>query len=102
LITTVVTNSDTYDFVNPYLTATNSFTVIVRRLVLDQATWMTNGNFQFVFDAGAGVNYTVQYTTNLMDWISLYSFAGPSGLITVQDPNATNSAWRFYRVLVNP
>jgi hypothetical protein len=102
LITAVVTNSDLYDLVNPYLMATNSFTLVVRRLVLNQATGMTNGSFQFVFDTGAGVNYTVQYTTNLMDWVSLYSFAGPSGLITVQDPNATNSAWRFYRVLINP
>jgi uncharacterized repeat protein (TIGR01451 family) len=101
LIMTVVTNSDPYDLVNPYLTATNSFTVVIVRLVLNGPTLMTNGNFQFVFDTGAGVNYTVQYTTNLIAWISLYSFTGPSGLITVQDPNATNSAWRFYRVLVN-
>jgi uncharacterized repeat protein (TIGR01451 family) len=100
LITTVVTNNDPYDLVTPYLTATNSFTVAVLRLALGGPTLMTNGNFQFVFDTGAGANYTVQYTTNLMDWISLSSFIGPGGLITVQDPNATNSSWRFYRVLV--
>ena len=101
LITTVVTNSDPYDLVNPYLTATNSFAVVIVRLVLDQATWTTNGNFQFIFNAGADVNYTIQYSTNLIDWISLYSFTGPGGSTTVQDPNATNSPWRFYRVLIN-
>ncbi|MGO9477462.1 MAG: hypothetical protein ACLP7I_05925, partial [Limisphaerales bacterium] len=32
VITTVVTNSDPYDLVNPVLTATNSFTVVVREV----------------------------------------------------------------------
>ena len=31
-ITTIVTNSDAYDLVNPELTATNSFTVIVKEV----------------------------------------------------------------------
>jgi uncharacterized repeat protein (TIGR01451 family) len=100
-ITTVVTNSDPYDLVNPHLMATNSFTVIVIPLILTGPTWLANGDFQFVFSTGAGVNYTIQYSTNLTDWISIYSFTSPGGWYTVQDPNAATSPWRFYRVLLN-
>jgi hypothetical protein len=32
MITTIVTNMDSFDFVNPQLTATNSFTVVVRKV----------------------------------------------------------------------
>jgi uncharacterized repeat protein (TIGR01451 family) len=101
IITTVVTNSDLFDLVNPQLTATNSFTVIVIPLLLANPTCLANGEFQFVFSTGAGVNYAVQYSTNLVDWISIYSFTSPGGLITVQDPNAAASPWRFYRVRHN-
>jgi len=100
-ITTVVTNSDPFDLVNPQLTATNNFTVIVVPFILTGPTRLTNGEFQFVFNTGAGANYTVQYSTNLMDWISIYSFTSPGGLIPVQDPNAAASPWRFYRVRLN-
>jgi len=64
-ITTVVTNSDPSDLVNPQLTATNSFTVIVIPFVLTGPTRLANGDFQFVFSTGAGVNYTIQYSTKL-------------------------------------
>jgi uncharacterized repeat protein (TIGR01451 family) len=101
-IITVVTNSDPFDLVNPQLTATNSFTVIVIRLVLTGPTRLANGDFQFIFSTGAGVNYTIQYSINLTDWISLFSFTSPGGSITVQDPNAATSPWRFYRVRLNP
>ena len=100
-ITTVVTNSDPYDQDNPQLTATNSFTVIVIPFVLTGPAWLANGDFQFVFSTGVGVNYTIQYSTNLTDWIPINSFISPGGLFTFQDPNATNSPWRFYRVLLN-
>ena len=101
-ITTVVTNSDPFDLVNPQLTATNSFTVIVFPFVLTGPVWLANGEFQFVFTTGVGGNYTIQYSTNLTGWISIYSFTSPGGSITVQDPNAATSPWRFYRVLLNP
>ena len=100
-ITTVVTNSDPSDLVNPQLTATNSFTVIVIPFVLTGPTRLANGDFQFVFSTGAGVNYTIQYSTNLTDWIPISSFTSPGGWYTVQDPNANTGPWRFYRVLLN-
>jgi uncharacterized repeat protein (TIGR01451 family) len=100
-ITTVVTNSDPFDTVSPHLTATNSFTVIVIPFVLTGPAWLPNGEFQFVFSTGAGVNYTIQYSTNLTDWIPINSFMGQGGWYTVQDPNAATSPWRFYRVLLN-
>jgi len=101
-ITTVVTNSDPYDLINPQLTATNNFTVIVIPFVLTGPTRLANGDFQFGFSTSAGVNYTIQYSTNLTDWISFPSFTGPGGWFTNQDTNAATSPWRFYRVSFNP
>jgi uncharacterized repeat protein (TIGR01451 family) len=101
-IITVVTNSNPYDLVNPRLTATNSFMVIVLPFILMEPICSTNGNFQFVFNAGAGVDYTVLYSTNLTDWISIFSFTGAGGWATVEDTNAATSPWRFYRVRINP
>jgi hypothetical protein len=99
-VTTVVTNSNPYDLVNPQLAATNSFTVIVYPLVLAGPTLLSNGDFQFVFPAGAGVNYTILSSTNLTDWDSSSGFTSPGGWITVTIP-ATNP-WTFYRVRFNP
>jgi uncharacterized repeat protein (TIGR01451 family) len=101
-IITVVTNSDPYDLVNPQLTATNSFMVIVLPFILIEPICLTNGNFQFVFNTGAGANYTVLYSTNLTDWISIFSFTGSGGWTTVEDTNAATNPWRFYRVRINP
>jgi uncharacterized repeat protein (TIGR01451 family) len=101
-ITTVVTNSDPFDLVSPNLTATNNFTVIVIPFLLTGPTRLANGDFQFVFSTSAGVNYTIQYSTNLTDWIPISSFTGPGGWFTNQDPNAATSPWRFYRVSFNP
>ena len=101
-ITTVVTNSNPYDLINPQLTATNSFTVTVIPLVITGPIRLANGDFQFVFSAGAGANYTIQYSTNLMDWISVSGgVTSPGGSNIWQDPNTANSPWRFYRVLLN-
>jgi uncharacterized repeat protein (TIGR01451 family) len=101
-IITVVTNNNPYDLVHPRLTATNSFTVIVLPFILMEPICLTNGNFQFVFNTGAGANYTVLYSTNLTDWTSIFSFTGSGGWTTVEDTNAATNPWRFYRVRINP
>lgn len=60
-----------------------------------------NGQFQFSFDATVGVNYTVEYSTNLFQWFSLLTIGGVSGPISITDPNAFNSQ-RFYRAVLSP
>ena len=103
-ITTIVTNSNPYDLVNPHLSATNSFTVIVRPpLILTGPVWLGGGQFQFVLNYTiSGVNYTLEYSTNLVNWVSEQTNGGTGGPITIIDPNAGKSPYRFYRVKPAP
>ena len=61
---------------------------------------MGSNNYQLTFGSQAGVNYVVEYATNLtppMVWQTLQSRTSTGGVIQVRDSNATNAA-RFYRV----
>ncbi len=103
IITTVVTNTDAFDTLNPHLSATNSFTVIVNQaLVLTGPKWLGNGQFQFTINTLAGVNYTIQTSTNFTNWISVLEFDGSGGPVMIVDPNGATSPYRFYRVKVGP
>ena len=57
--------------------------------------------FQFQINGVAGQNYTIQASTNLSGWQSLWTTNAPSASFTVLVPGATN-ACTFYRVLVAP
>ena len=103
LIIAVVTNTDAFDTLNPHLSATNSFTVIVNQaLVLTGPKWLGNGQFQFTINTLAGVNYTIQTSTNFTNWISVLEFDGSGGPVMIVDPNGATSPYRFYRVKVGP
>ena len=62
---------------------------------------LTNG-FQFQFPGTAGLEYTIQYTTNLAPpvvWNTLTSiFYSSSAIQQITDPAAATGT-RFYRVL---
>ena len=61
---------------------------------------MSSNNFQLTFGSQTGVNYVVEYATNLASpvlWQTLQSLSSPGGDIEVWDNNPTNAA-RFYRV----
>jgi len=62
----------------------------------------SSNSFQFTFGSQAGVNYVVEYATNLTPtvlWQTLQSQTSTGGVIEVRDGNPTNNA-RFYRVRV--
>jgi hypothetical protein len=103
-LTTIVTNSNPFDLVNPQLSATNSFMVIVKpALILTGPAWITGSQFRFSLnDTTVGVAYTIQYSTDLVNWVSALTFDGPGGAITVIDPNAGAYPYRFYRVKHSP
>jgi hypothetical protein len=50
----------------------------------------------------AGKSYIFQGTSDFTNWISLSTNAGPSSLIQLADPNATNFPYRFYRAVEQP
>ena len=64
-LTTVVTNSNPYDLVNPNLTATNSFAVIVNTIVMPapvmQSITVSNDTVTITWSTVPGQNYRLQY-----------------------------------------
>ncbi len=63
---------------------------------------MTNGKFQMQLNGPTGWNYTVQASTNLVNWSALL-VTNPATLpFSWADTGATNFNWRFYRVLISP
>ena len=56
-------------------------------------------NFQIQFSGQAGINYGLEYATNLsapITWINLKNLTSTGGVVQVTDPT-TNTA-RYYRV----
>jgi hypothetical protein len=105
VITTVVTNSDVFDLINPQLTATNSFTVIVTggsALPVVQSISLTNGIVTIKWSAVSGQSYTLQYKTNLTD--SAWSSAVPNftalGSTATGTNGVNNATQRFYRIML--
>ena len=70
---------------------------------LTSAARLTGQRYEFQLNGPPGVNYTVQYKTNLTSgiWNTLVITNSPTSPIAVVDPSATNGS-RFYRVLVGP
>lgn len=59
----------------------------------------TNGQFQFDISGVTGLNYSVQASTNLVDWAPLATNASP---FTFMDTNAVLFPQRFYRSVFTP
>ncbi len=97
-VTFTVYNND-----NPDGVSTNTVVHVLPLNVpqLQPSVLLTNG-FQFQFAGQLSVNYTIQYTTNLMPpviWQTLQTiYYSSGGVIQINDAAWTNSP-RFYRVL---
>ena len=52
---------------------------------------------RLTFDGVAGVGYSLQISTNLLDWVSLTNLPATSATTTVVDSAATNQQQKFYR-----
>ena len=61
-----------------------------------------NGQFQFSFDTATGVNYAVEYSTNLTQWFPLVTLGGIGVPFTLIDPNTLGNQQRFYRINLSP
>lgn len=58
-----------------------------------------DGSFQFSIAGVTGLNYVVQGSTNLADWVSLRTNLSP---FLFTDLDATNYSQRFYRAVLRP
>ena len=60
---------------------------------------LPNGSFQLAFFGLTGSNYTLQTSSNLINWQTLTNFIGTNSLLYFSDPAATNFKQRFYRTV---
>ncbi len=87
----------------PGLSATRSFTVTVSAIpapVISNVS-LSNGFFGFQITGSTGMNYTIQSSTNLLDWETI-GITNPSTLpFQWTDTNAADGG-HFYRLLLGP
>jgi hypothetical protein len=81
--------------------ATLTMLVPVSPATLSSPLFLGNSSFQCLVTGTTGVNYVVQFSTNVApaNWISLSTNPAP---FTFQDTQASNSATRFYRAVYWP
>jgi hypothetical protein len=92
----------------PSLSATTSFTVIVRGAVappvidLDPATVLSGGEFRFRFSGSSGQRYVIQKSDNLIGWTDLLTNTMGSSPLDFSEEWETNAHQRFFRVFGLP
>jgi hypothetical protein len=86
------------------LAATQSFNVTVTSPVRPTVggVLFTNGGFRFSVSGDFGPDYTVQASTNLTAWATLFTTNSPALPFNWTDVTTTNYPARFYRVLLGP
>jgi uncharacterized repeat protein (TIGR01451 family) len=62
----------------------------------------TPGSFQFTITGQSGQEYIIQASTNLVNWVDVYTNPDYTAPFNFVDPNATNYTSRFYRVVTGP
>ena len=65
-----------------------------------QPSILRNGSFQAQIMCSTGLLLTVEYSTNLLDWLPLQTFTNNSVVTAITDTNATGRSQGFYRVVV--
>jgi hypothetical protein len=59
---------------------------------------LDHGTFSFQFAGTPGINYFVDGSTNLVDWVRVGIINADAAMVTFQDSGAISNACRFYRV----
>ena len=104
-ITTVVTNNDSFDTVNPSLTATNTFTVVVTTSSNNppplkiQSITLSNGVITIAWNSATGQTYQVQYKGDFTatNWQVLGTNITATNTVTTAT-DTSGDLQRFYRV----
>ena len=88
------TGSDHYPVFGDY----NVVTLPPTNIVLKSAAVGTNHLFQFKISSATNLNFTIQTSTNLINWTNLATgYTDTNGLLFFQDSNTASFPKRFYR-----
>jgi len=69
------------------------------RLGISSGGFSTNGGFQITVNGQIGQAYTLQASTNLVNWVSILNFTCTNSPMYVVDTQAKNYSRRFYRLV---
>lgn len=88
----------------PNLSAIQNFSVSVNPLAAPTLTAasVTGGQFALQVDGDFGPDYSIQTSTNLLDWATVFSTNSPALPFNWLDPEPANANLRFYRILLGP
>ena len=88
----------------PVLAATNNFTVTVIQPAFPvlNASAVSNGQFEFWINGDTGPDYTIQSSSNLTSWVSIWTNNSPAMPYHWADTNSMSDPFFFYRVLLGP
>ena len=67
--------------------------------ILKQPRLASGGSFQFLLFSQSGETYTVQFSTNLTNWMTLTNVSEGTNPVRIVDPGASNAPVRFYRTV---
>jgi hypothetical protein len=87
---------------SPNLSATQNLGVTVN-LPSQPSVQVSSGTpISLLVTGDAGPDYTVQASTNLANWLNLFTTNSPALPFNCSDSDAGNFPQRFYRVLLGP
>ncbi len=88
----------------PSLSVTQNFTVTVTRPATPSFanTVFSNNQLRLQISGDAGPDYTIQGSTNLQNWTSLWTTNPATLPFLFTDPGSTNYRQRFYRIQLGP
>jgi hypothetical protein len=88
----------------PGLSATQSFFAVVKPLNRPVASGIsaTNGQVSIIVSGDFGPDYSIQASTNLIQWQGIFTNLSATLPFYWTDMAATNFTRRFYRVLLSP
>lgn len=70
-------------------------------VIISQTVLVTNGQTSFLATSPAGLEWSVQASSNLVDWADLRTLTNTTGTMLFNEP-ATNASERFYRLRLVP
>jgi hypothetical protein len=60
-------------------------------------TGLTSSGFKIQLSGPSGTNYVIQASTDLKNWVPIFTNAAPTGGISYTDTAASNLSFRYYR-----
>jgi hypothetical protein len=75
---------------------------VLRAKILNNASRLANGHFQFSVDGPNSSSVIIQGTTNLVDWVSLQTNAPFTGSLLFDEAVVAAYPGRFYRAIFEP